>query len=162
MTPQGPGRTCRCNHRMIRRGGVRGKESLQRPEMFKWVPDFPVQQESLKQSLSRAPEWMIKGASCMCIEESGDGQALLSVPWNLSSLLPTLFLFCSAWLEEQEEVVVKSAILVKHLPEVSPDILGDHREMWTSDSRVLGMSAFTPRNLSEKVQGKEKDHNRKT
>ena len=88
MTPQGPGRTCRCNHRMIRRGGVRGKESLQRPEMFKWVPDFPVQQESLKQSLSRAPEWMIKGASCMFIEESGDGQALLSLP--LSPPLPLL------------------------------------------------------------------------
>ena len=34
--------------------------------------------------------------------------------------------------------------------------------MWASDSRVLGMSAFTPRNLSEKVQGKEKDYNGKT
>ena len=98
----------------------------------------------------------------MFIEESGDRQALLSVRWNLSLLLPTLFLFCSAWLEEQEEVLVKSAILVKHLPEVSPDILGDHREMWTSDSRVVGVSALTPWNLSEKVQGKEKDRNGKT
>lgn len=53
-------------------------------------------------SWSKAPEWMIKGASCVFIEESGDGWALSWVAWNLSSPLPALFPFCSTWTGEGE------------------------------------------------------------